>query len=274
MATFTVVGDTVELFVPARGEAIEIDISGTYDMTIVLQREQGSRDSGAWETLRTYITANATVSETYMSAHDNENLRLIVTVDTSGTATATLADNTDRVVREWKDQAGNAVITLRQSGLTVPGTLVAENVSIVKNFIFTGPTITIAVNKFLKAGGDANKVLFTNVATNLVITLPAATGTGNVYKLVTGTTVTANHTYQVANAVDTFIGFSHMNVTTVDTEVFQALATTDTITLNGSTTGGLFGSVVKFTDVAAGKWLVEAELNCSGIQVTPFSAEI
>jgi hypothetical protein len=154
-------------------------------------------------------------------------------------------------------------MVLNESGLTTAGG--------VKH---TAAASTITASTTLTAAEHAGAVVFTNVATTITVTLPAATGTGNVYTLVTGTTATGNHVYQVANATDTFVGVAHMNVTTVDTEVFQALAASDTVTMNGTTTGGLFGSLVRFTDVAAGKFLVEAEINSGVGQLTPFSAAV
>lgn len=91
MATFTSVGDNVIQEV-TESSIITISISGTYDMRIAFQREVGSPGSGVWETIKTYIEANATVSENFPhSANKREFYRLIVTEDTSGTATATLS---------------------------------------------------------------------------------------------------------------------------------------------------------------------------------------
>lgn len=98
MASFTGVGDVLELFIAAGSSEIQIDISGTYDMTILFQREQGSRGSGVWETLRTFNTANQTEQTTYMSKGNNDNVRLFVETDTSGTATVLLTDITAAAV--------------------------------------------------------------------------------------------------------------------------------------------------------------------------------
>jgi hypothetical protein len=263
MAALADVDDSVELSIPAAGEEINVDISGTYSMTLELQKEAGSPGSGAWETIEEYVGVNTTFADYYRSKSPNERIRLIVTADTSGTATATLTDNHDRDIRKWKAQDGSTAMVLKQSGLEVTD-----------HIEFVSASEAIAASTTLTAAEHANKVLFTGVATTITVTLPAATGSGNVYTLVTGTSATANHIYEVASAADTFVGYAHMNVTTTDTEVFQALAASDTVTLNGTTTGGLEGTLVKFTDAAATKWLVEVEANCSGAQVTPFSAAV
>ena len=51
------------LALKAVGENVTVSISGTYAMTLELQREVGSPSSGAWErVLGPWSTANATVT--------------------------------------------------------------------------------------------------------------------------------------------------------------------------------------------------------------------
>lgn len=94
MASFTGVGDTTDLQLTRKGEIASIALSGTYNMEIALQREEGSPGSGAWETLKTWDTADATVAYDWSAQREQEHLRLIVLVDTSGTCTATITDGT------------------------------------------------------------------------------------------------------------------------------------------------------------------------------------
>ncbi len=51
-------------------------------------------------------------------------------------------------------------------------------------------------------------------------------------------------------------------------------STSDTITLNGSTTGGVKGSHVELQDVASGVWRVSGFLVSTGAEATPFSANV
>ena len=84
--TATGVGAQSTLTVASAGESVNVNLSGTYDMTVQLEREVGSPSSGAWEVvLGPFTTANATVAETYITKSQRERLRLNVTVDTSGT---------------------------------------------------------------------------------------------------------------------------------------------------------------------------------------------
>jgi hypothetical protein len=110
-------------------------------------------------------------------------------------------------------------------------------------------------------------------AAGIVVTLPAATGTNAVYKFVVTTAVTTNnYIIQVANATDTMNGLASVAGTTGS--VFSTLPASDTITMSGTTTGGLIGSYVQITDIAAGEFLVTAALVGSGTPATPFSAAV
>lgn len=109
-------------------------------------------------------------------------------------------------------------------------------------------------------------------AGGMTVTLPAATGSQAVYRFVVATTFTSNGVIQVANASDTMNGLAAVGGTTGS--VFSTTATSDTITMNGSTTGGLAGSYIELTDIAANEWVVSAALVGSGTPATPFSAAV
>lgn len=112
-----------------------------------------------------------------------------------------------------------------------------------------------------------------NKADGMVVTLPAATGSQAVYRFLIGTATTSNnYVIQVANATDVMNGLASVGGTTAS--VFGTLPASDTITMNGSTTGGLAGSYVEVKDIASGDWLVSAALVGSGTPATPFSAAV
>ena len=112
-----------------------------------------------------------------------------------------------------------------------------------------------------------------NRAAGVTVTLPAATGSQAVYRFVLSTAVTSNSTViQVANATDVMAGSASVGGSTGS--VFSTLPASDTITLNGSTTGGLAGSFIELIDIAAGDWIVRAALVGSGSPATPFSAAV
>ena len=112
-------------------------------------------------------------------------------------------------------------------------------------------------------------------AGGIAVTLPAATGSGAIFRLIVITDFTSSATIKVANASDTMIGALHTATTTTGAGTHEAAGgTDDTITLNGTTTGGLAGTVIEIRDVAATKWLVTGDLVGSGTLATPLSATV
>lgn len=268
MASFTGVGDNVTLNVPAANENILVSISGTYNMTIALQRETGSPGSGSFMELKRWSTANATVAYNYRTVGKDENLRLIVLIDTSGTATATLADDSDLIIYEWRDSVDNVLMQLKQSGVVIYGDL-----DITGNQLGAAPVNTTAA-LVLTAADHAGKVVTLNSTTGRAITMPEATGTGDEYTIFVGTTVSSgNHTVIAPSASTSFVGGVSIS-TDIAGITMLAAAATDTITLNGSTTGGVVGSWLRFTDVASGVFMVEGFLVSTGVEDNPFSAAI
>lgn len=116
-------------------------------------------------------------------------------------------------------------------------------------------------------------VIQLNRAAGQTITLPAATGSQAMYRFVLTGAVTSNSTIiKVANSTDVLNGTASIGGATG--AAFSTLPASDTITLNGSTTGGLAGSYVWVWDIAPGFWITEAELIGSGTPATPFSATV
>ena len=112
-------------------------------------------------------------------------------------------------------------------------------------------------------------------ADGTVITLPDATGTGFAFKFIVGVDMTADAVIQVASSSDIMAG---MALAAADTDStvngWETAADTDTITLDGSTTGGLVGDVIMLTDIGEGLWHVDARLRQTGTEATPFSAAV
>ena len=113
-------------------------------------------------------------------------------------------------------------------------------------------------------------------AAGVTATLPAATGSGNRYEFIVRTTVTSNgYIIRVANATNIMVGHATIFQDGGDTQVsFETAADSDTITLNGTTTGGLAGARVILDDIASGLWAVEIRSAGTGIEATPFSATV
>lgn len=114
-----------------------------------------------------------------------------------------------------------------------------------------------------------------NRAGGIAVTLPAATGGGAKYRFVVGTTFTGAATIKVANANDVMTGTATLLADGGDTVVaFATGATADTVTLDGTTTGGIKGASVELEDIAANLWHVRYISDASGTEATPFSATV
>lgn len=120
------------------------------------------------------------------------------------------------------------------------------------------------------------KTITVNRAAGSTLTLPAATGTGTVYKIFTGTTITSvNLIIQVASASDILAGVAWMaNDTDASVSGFETAGDSDTMTMNGTTKGGIKGDYIQIIDMAAGLFSVQAFLTGTGSEVTPFSAAV
>lgn len=115
-----------------------------------------------------------------------------------------------------------------------------------------------------------------NAAAGLTLTLPAASGSGDVYRFYVGTTVTSNNVIiRVANASDTMSGLAISAADGGDTaNAWETASDTDTITLNGTTKGGVLGDVITLEDVAANKWSVQVVSSSTSTEASPFSAAV
>jgi len=109
-------------------------------------------------------------------------------------------------------------------------------------------------------------------------TLPAASGSGAKLTFIVGAVNTSSHIIKVANATDVMRGNVWANSTGDTPDLGQpwpTVAASDTITLNGTTTGGqAVGDRIDLIDIAPGFWQVLGFTTCSGTEATPFSATV
>jgi hypothetical protein len=140
----------------------------------------------------------------------------------------------------------------------------------------SGSLVTVDANVTLTAASNAGRTMLLDVASGATVTLPAATGTGNVYKFFVKTTVTSNdYIIQVASADDTMAGIAIVaNDGGATASIFETAADSDTITLDGSTTGGILGGQIELQDVASGVFSVAIRQAATDTEATPFSAAV
>lgn len=134
-------------------------------------------------------------------------------------------------------------------------------------------TADVTVDRDVHANGP---LLRFAVAAGATVTLPASAGTGDRYRFHVHTTITSNSAkIQVANATDVMQG---MIVTAQDggdtAVIWETASTSDTITLNGTTTGGIKGDYIELEDAISGFWRVLGFTSATGTEATPFSAAV
>ena len=138
------------------------------------------------------------------------------------------------------------------------------------------PLNTTATTLALTAAAHSERTVTVSSAAPIAITLPASSGSGAKFKLQMQVAATATgHTIKVANATDIIQGIVLALTTTSDAVVgFKTSATSDTITLNGTTLGGVVGDIIELEDVKAGFWSVKMRTAPTGSHATPFSASV
>lgn len=138
------------------------------------------------------------------------------------------------------------------------------------------PVVITAATATLKQNWQADSTIVANRAAGIVMTLPASTGSGTKFIIEVHTTITSNNLIiQVANSTDVMNGTQYAAQDAADTVVaFETAADSDTITMNGSTKGGIKGDLIELQDVVAGFWHVRITNSATGTEVTCFSAAV
>lgn len=132
----------------------------------------------------------------------------------------------------------------------------------------SGTAITPAVH-------SGRTLLMTGTGSALTQTLPAATGAGSTYTFVVGAVNTSNHLISCLSAGAVMYGNVWANSTGDSPDLGQPWPTavdSNTITLNGTTTGGsAIGDQIIVRDIATNKYQVLGFTTCTSTEATPFS---
>lgn len=134
---------------------------------------------------------------------------------------------------------------------------------------------TTATSLSLTVTQHAERIVLVNTNSTFANTfsLPAATGSGVKFTVVNNIVQTQGTVVVAANGTDVLNGVALMaGTTTTAAEAFFTSASSDKVTLNLTTTGGLGGDEVEVWDVAANTWRVKVLGVGSGSLATPFSA--
>lgn len=190
-------------------------------------------------------------------------------------ATLTLANITTRLNHAFKDRLQNSAlyqllytyIYTDIVAVETAATALAARVTVIEPAVVNCTAADLTVTPAL----HANKLITLNRATGVAVTLPAATGTGNKYRIFIGTTMSGGNTVITATGAHLF-GNAYVasdNATNVCL-AFEAAGST-TMTLDGSTKGGVKGDIIELEDVAASVMLIRATFRETGSEATPFA---
>ena len=121
------------------------------------------------------------------------------------------------------------------------------------------------------------KIIKLDTAAGSIVTLPASTGGGAVYRFVVTVTATTNsHIIKVANATDEMRGYVIQDASEATApNIWWAADNDDTITLNRSTTGlAAQGEYFEIVDALLNHYMVQGYSQANGVEATPFSATV
>lgn len=193
--------------------------------------------------------------------------------DTNGHDVKAFGDTTGKYIL-WDASADTFYVvgTLSLDGTALTATIAEINrATDISARIVNVTAATLAVT----AAAHDSKVVTINKADGCAVTLPAATGSGIKLQFIIGTTITSNSTTIKVTGNDTMTGAAIICQDGGDTVVgFETAADSDTITFNGSTTGGIKGDCVELIDIAADLWWVRITGSATGTEATPFSATV
>lgn len=111
----------------------------------------------------------------------------------------------------------------------------------------------------------------------VTLTLPDATGSGATYKFIVSVANTSNYVIKVPDANNTIDGIMlYLDEDGTAVSAFPTVAASDTITLNGGTTGGIIGDYLEIIDIAADQYHVRGVMRVAAgaNPATPFSATV
>tara|TARA_R110001632_G_scaffold36023_1_gene91016 strand:- start:747 stop:1331 length:585 start_codon:yes stop_codon:yes gene_type:complete len=192
-------------------------------------------------------------------------------------ASTRIAQGVSRVPEDVFIEDGMEVVsgglTVTAGGLTVTAGTTTLGASFVRDLVTLTATDAITVAEHAgrillmgEVGGDAAATF----------TLPAATGSGAEFQFIVSVVNTSNYIIAVADATDTIDGSVILHQDSANTVVsFNTASDSDTITLNGTTKGGVsIGDEITLIDIATNQYMVKGVLTASGTEATPFSAAV
>lgn len=141
---------------------------------------------------------------------------------------------------------------------------------------FVAQPIPLTAATTLTSKAHANGLIVINSTTGVTHTLPASSGGGDTFTFVFNKLIgSGTLKIQAANGTDVMAGVAlTVDDDGVPANAWATSATSDSIWMDGSTTGGKVGDKIVLIDMAAGFWQVSMWANESGTEATPFTAAV
>lgn len=210
------------------------------------------------------------VGAALLYAQEQQRLFNIIVLDRFALGTAVTAifegatNDASETTLTVTDPTADRTITFQNATHTVVG---RDTTDTLTNKTLTSPTIDLpimATESVTAAGAtetltsaDCGQTILLDTLAGSVVTLPAATGSGCVYRFLVTLTNTSNDHSVVVVGNDEFIGGLISIGTTADqADAFTAAdaGDVDAIQMNGSTEGGLLGTWIVVQDISADNW--------------------
>lgn len=146
------------------------------------------------------------------------------------------------------------------------------------NFVPAGKSaiVSLTAGATLTPEAHSNRTVVFNAAAGGAIVLPAATATGNKYRIVVGTALSSGDLTVTVPAGSIMKGVAHVNdigdSAAATDDSFAAGASDERLTFTQAIGGGKVGDFIELEDIATGVYAVLAELQGVTDPTTPFSS--
>jgi hypothetical protein len=260
----TIVAALTDITAATERETVVVDVATTANGTITTAFDNGSTVDGVTLTTNMRIlikdqtdatvngiyTVNGSGSPTRVTSIEHANVLVVVA---QGTA------NAETLWKCTNDTVALGTDSLTFSKIGAPGTPVT----------CTAATLTVT------AAEHNGKLIVLSKVDGQAVTLPAATGSGATFRFRIGLTITSVGTTIKVVGNDTMKGLAlGLDGDGVPANAWAISGTDDTITLDGSTTGGVVGDLIVLEDMAADIWAASIFIQQSGTEATPMSATV
>lgn len=270
-------------------------------VTTITQAEMAYIDG---QTAGTVTASKAVVVDSNKDIGDFRNLD-VVNLDAGASGTAGSVDVFPTTASKGKlaltctDQTGDTTVSLVAGAMSAARTITIRDPGAAASLLTTTDSTAAAVaataleiNRVCDASarivtstatalsltltehGERIVVVNTNSTVANTFTLPVAAGTGAKFTLLNNVVQTQGTVVFAANGTDVMQGFCTIIDSTGGggTKTFATSATSDKMSMNLTTTGGLGGDILEAWDISANTWLVMSTFQGSGTLATPFSA--